>query len=181
MSLCQSFFSTRQTLSSSQFLQACFYTQDEIFLCGGKITDESRSCHTLALGEYIRDVSISRRCCLESAFTWVDRDFAKFLSLKSGNNSLFQRTTFISSYLKKSLKQYEENMRNGKQDKNTQDSTCSLQGTNIPNFASKSIFLFTPISLQYFSKNCMKPNISVNHTNISIVWIETCNSFYCCF
>jgi len=25
-------------------------TKDEIFLCGGKITDESRSCHTLALG-----------------------------------------------------------------------------------------------------------------------------------
>jgi hypothetical protein len=53
----------------------------------------------------------------------------KIVSLRSENNSLFQRTTFISSYLKKSLKQCEENLRNGKQTKNPQISTGSLQVT----------------------------------------------------
>jgi hypothetical protein len=53
----------------------------------------------------------------------------KIVSFRSENNSLFRRPIFISSYLKKSLKQWEENLGNGKPAKNPQISTGSLQVT----------------------------------------------------
>ncbi len=58
-----------------------------------------------------------------------DKNSSKFVSLRSENNSLFSVRHSISSYLKKSLKQFEENLEMAVRPKNPRVSIGSLQVT----------------------------------------------------